>query len=48
MVARKVESKNTAMDTRRANYNKYREINAPSSNPPQPAWLKHQQMDERR
>ena len=48
MMARKVESKNMAMLTRRNTTNIYRDNNVPSSNPPQPTRLKPQQMDERR
>ena len=47
MVARKVESKNMAMATRRTTSNTYRENNVPS-NPPQPTRMTLQQMDERR
>ena len=46
MVARKVKSKNIAMAIKRTNYNTYRENSVPSSNPPQPIRLIHQQMDE--
>ena len=48
MVARKVESKNLAMATRRTTPNTFRETNVPSSNPPQPTRLTPQQMDGRR
>jgi hypothetical protein len=48
MVGRKVETKNMAMATRRTTSNTYRENNFPSSNPPQPARLTPQKMDERR
>ena len=48
MVARKVESKNMAMATRRTTFNTYRDNDVPSSNPPQPTRLTPQQMDERR
>ena len=46
MMARKVESKNMAMTTRKAFSNPYRENNVPSSKPPQSLTL--QQLDERR
>jgi hypothetical protein len=45
-VARNVESKNMAMDTRRTNPNIYRENNAPSSKTPQPTRLTPQQLEE--
>ena len=48
MVARKVESKNLAKDTRRTISNTSRENNVPSSKPPQPTRLTPQQMDETR
>jgi hypothetical protein len=48
MVARKVESKNLVMATRRITYNTSRETSVPSSNLPQPTRLTPQQMDERR
>ena len=48
MVARKVESKNMVMSTRRTTSNTYRENNVPSYNPPQPTQLNPQQIDERR
>ena len=48
MVARKVESKNMAMFTRRTTSNTYRKNNVPFSNSPQPTRLTPQQMDERR
>jgi hypothetical protein len=47
-VARNVESKNMAMDTRRTNPNIYREKNAPSSKTPQPTRLTPQQLEERK
>jgi hypothetical protein len=47
-VARNVESKNTAMATRRTNPNIYRENNAPSSKTPQPTRLTPQQLEERK
>ena len=47
MVARKVESKNLVMDTRRTTPNTSRESNVPS-NPPQPTRLTPQQLEERR
>ena len=46
MLARKVESKNMAMDTKRTPSNTYRENNVPSSNQPQPTRLTHHQMDK--
>ena len=46
MMARNVESKNMAMDTRNTTSNTYKENVVPSSNPPQR--LKPQQQDERR
>lgn len=48
MLARKVESKNLEMATRRTTSNTSRENNVPFSNPPQPTRLTPQQMDERR
>jgi hypothetical protein len=47
-VARNVESKNMAMDTRRTNPNIYRENNTPSSKTPQPTRLTPQQWEERK
>jgi hypothetical protein len=47
-VARKVESKNMAIATRRTNPNIYRENNAPSSKTPQPTRLRPQQLEERK
>jgi hypothetical protein len=47
-VARNVESKNMAMDTRRTNPNIYRENNAPSSKTPQPTRLAPQHLEERK
>jgi hypothetical protein len=47
-VARNVEGKNMAMDTRRTNPNIYRENNAPSSKTPQPTRLTPQQLEERK
>jgi hypothetical protein len=47
-VARNVESKNMAMDTRRTTPNIYRENNFPSSKPPQPTRLTPQQLEERK
>jgi hypothetical protein len=47
-VARNVESKNIAMDTRKTNPNIYRENNAPSSKTPQPIRLTPQQLEERK
>jgi hypothetical protein len=47
-VARNVESKNMAMDTRRTNPNIYRENNAPSYKTPQPTRLTPQQLEERK
>ena len=47
-MARRVESKNMAMTTKRFPSNTYRENNAPSSNLPKPTRLTPQQMDERR
>jgi len=47
-LARRVESKNMAMTTKRFPSNPYRENNAPSSNLPKPTRLMPQQMDERR
>ena len=47
-LARRVESKNMAMTTKRFPSNAYRENNAPSSNLPKPTRLMPQQMDERR
>ena len=44
MMARKVESKNMAMTTRKSFSNTYRENNVPSSKPPQRLTL--QQLDE--
>ena len=46
MMARKVESKNMAMTTRKPFSNTYRENNVPSSKPPQR--LTPKQLDERR
>ena len=46
MMARKVENKNMAMNTRKAFSNTYRENNVPSYEPPQR--LTPQQLDERR
>ena len=46
MMERKVESKNMAMNTRKAFSNTYRENNVPSSKPPQR--LTPQQLEERR
>ena len=48
MEARKVESKNMEMDTRRTTSNTYRENIVPSSNPPQPTRLTPQQLEERK
>ena len=48
MVARKVESKNLVMATRRTTPNPSRESNVPSFDPSQPTRLTPQQMDERR
>jgi hypothetical protein len=48
MVARKVESRNMVMATRRITYKTYRENIVPYSNPPQPTRLTLQQMDKRR
>ena len=45
-VARNVESKNMAMDTRRTNHNIYIKNNAPSSKTPQPKRLTTQQLEE--
>jgi hypothetical protein len=45
-VARNVESKNLAMDTRRTTPNIYRENNVLSSKPPQPTRLTLQQLEE--
>ena len=45
-MARKVESKNMAMTTRKALSNTYRKNNVPSSKPPQR--LTPQKLDERR
>jgi hypothetical protein len=47
-VARNVESKNMAMDTRRTTPNIYRENNFPSSKTSQPTSLTSQQMEERK
>ena len=47
MLARKVESKNLVMATRRTISNTSRENNVPYSNPPQLTRMKTQQMDER-
>ena len=47
MVARKVESKNMAMDTRRTTSNTDRENIVPSSNQLKPTRLTPQQMDEK-
>jgi hypothetical protein len=47
-VARKVESKNMAMATRRTNPIIYRKNNAPSSKTPQPTRLTPQQLEERK
>jgi hypothetical protein len=47
-VARKVESKNMAMATRRTTPNIYQENNVPSSKPPQPTRLTPQQLEERK
>ena len=46
MMARKVEGKNMAMDTRNTTSNTYKENDAPSSNPRQR--LRPQQLEERR
>ena len=46
MVARKVESKTFAMDTRRTTPNTSKESNVPSTNTPQPTRLTPQQMNE--
>ena len=48
MVARKVESKNLVMATRRTTPNTSRESNVPSTNPPQPTRFTPQQLEERR
>ena len=48
MVARKVESKNLVMATRRTTHNTSKESNVPSGNSPQPTRLTPQQLDERR
>ena len=48
IVARKVESKNLEMATRRTTSNSSRENNVPSSSPPQPTRLRPRQMNERR
>ena len=48
MVARKVESKNLEMATRRATPNTSRESNATSTNPPQPTRLTPKQLEVRR
>jgi hypothetical protein len=47
-LARRVESKNMAMTTKRFPSNAYSENNAPSSNLPKPTGLMPQQMDEGR
>ena len=47
-LARRVESKNMVMTTKRFPSNAYSENNAPSSNLPKPTRLTPQQMDERR
>jgi hypothetical protein len=47
-VARNVESKNTAMDTRRTYPNIYTENNARSPKTPQPTRLTPQQLEERK
>jgi hypothetical protein len=47
-VARNVESKNMAMDTRRTTPNIYRENNFPSSKTSQPTSLTSQQLEERK
>ena len=47
-MAKKFESKNMVMTTKRFPSNAYRENNAPSSNLPKPTRLTPQQMDERR
>ena len=47
-LARRVESKNIAMDTKRFPYNIYKENNVPSSNLPKPTRFTPQQRDERR
>ena len=46
MMERKVESKNTVVDTRNTTSNTYKENDAPSSNLPQ--MLTHQQLGKRR
>ena len=46
MMERKVESKNTVVDTRNTTSNTYKENDAPSSNPHQR--LRPQQLEERR
>ena len=48
MEARKVESKNLVMATRRTTPNTSRESDVPSSNPPQPTRLTPQENDESR
>ena len=48
MMSRKVESKNMEVANRRMTSNTYREINVPSSNPPQSTRLKPRQMDKTR
>ena len=48
MVARKVESKNLVMATRRTTPNTSRESNVPFANPPQPTRLIPQKLEERR
>jgi hypothetical protein len=48
MVARKVESKNLAMATRRTTPNTSNERNVPSTNNPQPTRLTPQQLEEGR
>ena len=47
-LARRDESQNMAMATKRLPYNTYKENNVPSSNLPEPTRLTPQQMDERR
>ena len=46
-LAKRVESKNMAMATKRFPSNTYKENNVPSSNLPKPTRLTTQQMDER-
>ena len=47
MLERNIESKNLVMASKKTISNTSRENNVPSSKPPQPKRMTHQQMDER-